>query len=387
MSYQALTDRVIETADYEVWLYHPHTLELMEILTDFEDLQYRRRTTEPGTFSFEIHESRIDAALIQLRPLVEIHRNGEPDFWGLARKSRYQSNRYRWALSGQDLKWFFGGRRVVPPEDQEHDEFSGAAESALLYYVNRHIGSGAEVSRRLATDLDGPAFIEPGDSGRGSAVVASARYTNLLTVLNNICEAGGIWYEVLVTGGNYALTVHLIQDRTASSPDPLIFSIDLGNVDALTFEVDDVAAPNVLYVLGQGEGLERNVREVQDADRLLNDFRREDSHDARTMSLDASLDAEGARKLAEIRNRLVRADFDLSARAGAEYRDTWDLGMTVTFEIPDFGITLDADIVEVAVQLQSDGGERIGLRIGDRPRTIQREIRALAERAAQVSVT
>ena len=149
-----------------------------------------------------------------------------------------------------------GAFQLNPGVGQDGDNFTGPAGQAITYYVYRNIGlstglipgqPGAtlyETARaRLTVALPGPAI--------GANVTISARFQNLLELIQGIAIEAGEWplaFQVQAWG----LNVWQPADRGA------LFSPEIGNVKSYLgrWSVDDA---NTAYVAGQGEGRYRQV--------------------------------------------------------------------------------------------------------------------------------
>lgn len=136
----------------------------------------------------------------------------------------------------------------------DYDRRSGPAESVIKAYVNLNAGPGALAARRVS------GLVMETDLGRGASVKASARMDNLAELISPLCISGGIGWRVRFNGDNLEFQVYVPTDKSGQAK----FGSVLGNL--VSYErTQEAAKTNVSIVGGQGDGIARVFREIQDS--------------------------------------------------------------------------------------------------------------------------
>lgn len=143
---------------------------------------------------------------------------------------------------------------------------TGKAETVAKQYVNENIGPGAAASRQLS------GLTIQTDGGSGNTWEGDRAWCNLLEVCQDIAYAGGGDFQVVGTGpATFEFRWNAGQlgvDRTmgnAAGVDPIVFSLQRGNMLSPALALDYLQEFNTCYVLGPGDGLTRTVVAVSNA--------------------------------------------------------------------------------------------------------------------------
>lgn len=138
---------------------------------------------------------------------------------------------------------------------------SGPAETVIKEYVDENAGPGAG-------DRAFVGFEVQTDGGTGNDWEGSRAWQNLLEVCQDIANAGGGDFQIKSSDTGPA-TVRfrwypgqLGYDRTLGNSgglDPVIFSLERNNMLTPVLSLNHGSEFNVVYVLGQGEGVTRSV--------------------------------------------------------------------------------------------------------------------------------
>lgn len=270
-------------------------------------------------------------------------------------------------LTGKDDNWFLTHRvshpepnDTTPPYDvSEHFTASGPASTVLRAIVNAQLGPGAIAPRRL------PHLVMGADPGVGKDVEAKLRWTPMLEDMQELALAGGdIGFRIVQVPETETLEFQVYQpeDKTAIAK----FSEEWGNLEGYDFEA---SAPETTYVYvgGQGEGLERKIKEGQKAEDVATWWRIEEFNDRRDVSnedenseevLQQRIDETLAEKGAKATLKVVPIDTD-----GLTFGVDYGLGDKVTIILSDpeefggtplDGITIQNVMREVKLHLSQD---------------------------------
>ena len=227
------------------------------------------------------------------------------------------------------------------------------AETALRHYVNTNAGPGALSARQVAGLV-----LEAVDGAKGTANAFSARFDNLLELLQRIALAGGVGFRVRQdpnVGAQLLFSVYAPVDRRAS----LRFSWANNNLLASTYEV---LAPtvNAAVSAGGGDGTARIFREVVGT--TVGDWGRfEQFIDQRQTTVVAELDT-AAQTAITAGDAQAYVTFTPLDAPGYRYGADYDLGDLVTIE-PVPGLTVVDRVREVLIT-DTPGVTRYEPRVG-----------------------
>ena len=375
-------------ADYELLLRNPRTLALIAPLAKYVGATWTRRTLEAGSFKAVLHKDQLDSASdIDRNNIFEVHRDGAFEFAGVIRKRNYNAIDQEWTIAGRDLKGFWLSGREIDPGVSEFDTQAGViAETAMHHYVTDHLTNPSDGDRKVSSELTGLTFDVGFDAAKGSSVDFNVRWENLLKVLVEIGERGNVWHDVAMISGGYEYQVYDPTDATeGTGTTPVIFSVGWDNVGESVYEEDYLRVANAVYVLADGSGASRTVREVEDAASITADFRREAHLDARQADTNAKRDEQGnlmiARTLADARTARMAP----LTVADEQYRTDWDLGYDVTLAFTDISQTLDKRIDQITVTL-SRQQEKVTVGLSRPPQTLARIIADVTRRSERAQV-
>lgn len=198
----------------------------------------------------------------------------------------------------------------------------------------------------------------------GSYINASARFDNLLTLIQTMATSGGdIGFRVLQTGtgasNSLTLTIYQPNDKTSNAR----FSRAIGNLLDYDYEVSRPKA-NYVYILGAGQGTARKVLELSDSTSITAwNARIEGTVDARDTS---DSDTMNARGLAYLDQAKSQVNFSCTAvdTPTCTYGTDYNLGDKVTVYLPD-GTTVTDIVREVKITLDRQTGESVSVGIGN----------------------
>lgn len=138
----------------------------------------------------------------------------------------------------------------VAAQTVSHDIRTSNAESLIREYVYYNIGEGAALGR--LGGLRNFIRLETINGSAGATVTKSARFDNLLSLLQEIAVQGGVGFRLVQEGSILRLKVAALTDRT----DSVRFDIYNGTVTSESIQVSPPTATRVV-VGGQGEGASR----------------------------------------------------------------------------------------------------------------------------------
>lgn len=187
--------------------------------------------------------------------------DGTPVFSGYSTQLQRKSDgsRDRLIMSGVDDTGYLA-RRVTYPSPYpftlaETADKTGAAETVIKAYVNENLGPGAAITRRL-TGLT----IEA-DAARGSTVTGSARFDDLLALVQSLAITGGrLGFRIVQAGSGLEFRVTQSADLSAA----VKFKADSGGVASFDYTLTEPTS-NFVIAGGGGDGTARTFDSASDS--------------------------------------------------------------------------------------------------------------------------
>jgi hypothetical protein len=366
-------------------------LDLLAELDNYESLLFTRRWHEVGEFELRINRYKRHTELLQRGNLIMLGASGNKVGIIRHREIELDENGKKtenWLVKGIALKGVAAQRIIVPPSGDSHDRASGAAETVMKQYVNNHIVNPADVKRKI--DM----LVIALDQQRGSSVSWESRFKNLADELVEISKASGLGWDVFLDFQQKKWIFDVFEGRdltvNQSVNPPVIFSPQFESLKQLSFVESDFNYRNYGYIAGQGEGEDRRVVEVGDAEGLS---RIETFIDARDISeqdenqqalpeaeIIAKLQERGQQKLSEFAEEFF-LEGQILTNSPFKYEIDYDLGDIVTIQNREWGVTRDARITEIK-EIYEPGGFQIEATFGESRPTL---VKKLKQELAQIS--
>lgn len=330
---------------------------------------------EPG--SFEIKAPISEKALKMVAPGRYILAGG---FCGMIERIRLSSDETGQVItiSGAEAGGILRYRICIPPEGQSHWVHTGAPGACMAELINAQAISPADSARALK--------IAQGaiEMGTGETSV-QARYDVLSDKISEIAHSAGLGWKIApdLDALKWRFTVYAGRDlsvnQAENSPDmPVIFSPQFDNMAAASYEWATADTYNAAIIAGQGEGAERAVQAVYTQEGLSGAKLRETFVDARDLDTDAGLIARGQNKLKRCAE--VNAFEGSAAQSMADrYGQKWRLGDIVTLRHDEWGVQMDARIMEVT-RSYSEAGAALTITFGDAPVTLTGRLKRMMDK-------
>jgi hypothetical protein len=366
-------------------------LDLLAEIDDYESLLFTRRWHEVGEFELRINRHKRHTELLQRGNLIMLgsHRNKV----GIIRHREIALDENgkkteNWIVKGIALKGIVAQRITVPPDGDSHDRANGAAETVMKHYVDNHIVNPIDVKRKI--DM----LVLASDQQRGSNISWESRFKNLAEELIEISKASGLGWDVVLDLQQKKWIFDVFEGRNLTvnqtENPPVIFSPQFESLKQLSFVESDYNYKNFGYIAGQGEGADRRVVEVGDAEGLS---RIETFIDSRDISeqdesgqalteeqIIAKLQERGQQKLSEFAEEFF-LEGQVLTNSPFKYEIDYDLGDIVTIQNREWGVTRDARITEIK-EIYEPGGFQIEATFGESRPTL---VKKLKQELAQIS--
>ncbi|WP_026908960.1 siphovirus ReqiPepy6 Gp37-like family protein [Paucisalibacillus globulus] len=345
-------------------------LEQLGELTEYVSLMFTRSWHEVGDFQLVIHREANLANEIQKDCLIALnknkvaivkHREIQLDQNGKATEN--------WLFRGWTLKGLMDQRITVPPTNLAYDNKSGNAETVMKHYIDKHFVNPVDPKRKM------PNLVIAPNQNRGRYVNWQSRFKIVAEELTEISLASDIGWDITLDTKNNQFVFEVFEgmDRSVNQNERsnVYFSPEFGNVKTQSFTDSDINKRNVGYVGGQGEGVEREIIELGDAEGFE---RYETFIDARDIEDSSQLPERGQQKLNEMKNEMF-FESQIMSPNGVEpfvYEKDYFLGDIVTIMNREWGFIVDRRIAEIT-EIYEAGGFRLDAVFGQsRPTLIEK---------------
>jgi hypothetical protein len=370
------------TTNYEFKYYAPFGENLFSFSSPFYGAQFWVKEKEVGSFFIDIPHNVADSIveMLDYDGILEVYRSryGQKN---LLFSKRWLLGQWRDKVDEQGRKFmrlkFLGcnnilARRIIAyyPGTSNVKVVNEQADDALKRLVRENLGEGAVTDRDISDILD----IEPNFSLASDVTINNFERVNLLTVLNNICDAAYSQNEEYVTfdlkwdegTGKYIFKTYVGQlgtNRGIDAKNPLYFTmggeneLGFGGLDYASVDINGIDRRSYIYCGGQGELMDRSIEEVYDDDliRLSPIGRWEDWEDARNTADDDLSNATKARLEKWLPKVIVNGHMSgaFTRRFGTEIN--W--GDIVVFKFKSH--VYDVHLEKVLFVLEADSSEKI----------------------------
>ena len=147
-----------------------------------------------------------------------------------------------------------------------YDCQTAPAESLMRYFAEANLGLTPTEAVRAIPRMR----VVEADSGRGGIYTYSARYEDVLSIIEDICASSGLgWDSSLQSDSEVVFSFKVVEgvDRTVDSDNPILFTGRPGSAHtAKVGAYTAFRAPNVAITAGAGDGDTRDYAEYGDTD-------------------------------------------------------------------------------------------------------------------------
>ncbi len=360
----------------------------VSLLTEWRTLEYTKRVNRVGSYTLTLDGDLGVVDDFVLDGYVEILRrdiDADPSFgWSLDFEALQRTQQRATASnglstflsSGPGYNDLIARRRILFQAATSGADKSGAGETVMKSYVNQNAGPGAISPPREQAGVT-LGFTIQSDGAAGATWEGSRPFRPLLDVLREIADATTVDFQVVGTGPAtfefQAQAKPIGIDRTnvgidpvsglnAAGNAPVIFSLDLGNMQTPSYSIVRGAEVTAVIVLGQGvEGSREVVQRTSAAitDSPLN--RIESVSNANEENTTAGLNSVGDALLDKLQ---AKEDFDFQTLQipGLLYGRDYFFGDLVTARYKT--IERQKQIIGVTINV-TEGVETITIELGD----------------------
>jgi len=323
-------------------------LNLVTELDDYASAYFNRSWSGCGDFSIQTNYNTTHAADLVRGRIVMFDKNVKK--CGIitnVKKAIGESGKGSQIVTatGVELKGILGWRIVPPLSGSEYYTVNNSAETVMKTLVSQNGGPTTADADRKFTLLE----IDT-DADLGDTYLLKTRYTSTVLAECTACSLAtetGFYIYLDLSNKKYRFQTAQGLDRSGSqSVNPrAIFSTDYDTLKSASIDDNDANFRNYAFVGGQGEGINRTVREVYTGTAEPTGLdRREMFVDARDVPLNADLDKRGGQKLEELAT-IITVDGSPLSYSPLVYGTDYDLGDIAT--LSTYGESRDVRITSV----------------------------------------
>lgn len=273
-------------------------------------------------------------------------------------------------IKGYTLEYLLTRRITLPFPGAETWSADGSGEDIIKSLADYNLGSSAIDPKRRIPELK----IAP-SKGRGKTLKFETRYGQLEQEVDFICSKTDIGIYAYLDYGTKKIVLDVIEGRNLTTEQdllpPVIFSVDFDNILEQQYIDSGIDYKNMAYVGGDGEGVNREIAEINNGEHLGID-RREIFIDAKGNSGEEliPLEERGKEKLS-LYKEVQSLTGKINPFHGFKYEKDFFLRDKVTMKYN--GIVLHAVITEVTESWEADGYS-IECQFGDKVPTLIEKI-------------
>jgi hypothetical protein len=350
---------IARTATWKVWV--ADWDQALGEIDSYEHLTLVARYNATSTYELVLPTDTEEAQLLlaAARPRLLIYANGQVYRSGPVvriQRDRAPDGDMLTVNGVDDMVWL--ERRVAHPQPgtaappystTAYDVRTGSASQVISQFVNVNAGPGAIPARQV------PGLTVPTPAAFGGTITASARYQQLLAFL-----------QPILTQQRLGLRIRNLAAEVFQPTGAAVFSVEMGTLASWTSALD---APDLTYVYvgGQGDGTARTIREVANAQAVIDWGRVEAFQDRRDTNVAAELDQAGLETLAEgIHPTMLQ--LEALNTDGQQFLRDWNVGDLATAAVG--GLTITDVITEAQIDLQPNEPPNVIPTIGGNPLTL-----------------
>lgn len=341
------------------------SLELLGEIDDYESLIFTRRWHKFGEFQITINETKQNVEHLQKGNLILIEKNKSGIIRHIEKDTGDKGNGTA-LVKGSTLGALLNARITIPPPGQAYDRVNSNVETIMKQYVDRNVVSPTQIKRKI------PLVEIETNFNRGLSTVYQTRYKQLDSELEKLSIASGLGWEIEFEIDRLLFKVYEGRNLTTEQNElpPVIFSLDYDNIQKQKLIDSSFNHRNVAYVAGQGEGAEREIVELGEAEGLE---RYELMVDARDIENPLELPERGFQKLAEY-HEVISFDSEVNPYSNFVYGIDWDLGDIVTVQNKKWNKVTHDRVTEVS-EVYEPSGFKVSVIFGKQSPTLVDKIK------------
>ncbi len=351
----------------------------LAFISDYISFQIERKLFEAGSFELHLYPRQEDLQALQIGNIVFMDSKRAGIITDI--EAAHDKNGIKLAVKGTQLKGILNQRVTVPDQRADTayygyvrypdaDSSDVPAETVIKAYVNSQAVNPAYENRKF------PRLLLTPDRQRGSPMRWSSRFEALDKVFKEIGEYSGMGYDITLNTEQECFEFDVIEKKikTSGSDNPVVFSVDFGNISDVKYKADVKNYINAAYAGGAGEDEERFILTVFPDSNVPSGFERRESWlDCGSIDTPDDLTYEGKHKLAD-KKASESVNASVLDSGPFLYGRDWDIGDVVTVKSKRLGVELDTQITAVKEAFEQKKSS-INVTFGSKSKTVLDEIR------------
>lgn len=272
-----------------------------------------------------------------------------------------QSGRNLLRVYALDANFLLGTRIVASPAGTAETELTGKADDVMKDIVrNEFMNSGGTAPERVIPTISVQANVS-----QSAEVTKGCAWQNVLQALQELAESAeeqGVptYFDLVRTGAAFNFRTYVNQrgvDHSRTSGDVRLVGEQYGNLADARLSIVHSEAWNYVYAGGQGEGTDREIKEVSDETRIGLGYpygRKEYFKDARNQEEADGVEADAYAALAKGKPKTTMTG-KLRDTPGMQYGIDYGFGDVLSVEA--FGDTIDCQVSSLRMSYDSENGE------------------------------
>lgn len=347
-------------------------LELLGEVDNYLSFSILRKYNSYGEFQLVTNRKIQNADKLEIGRLLMLGANSYKT--GIIRYKEIRANESGeeiLTVKGNTLGVILSQRITIPPTYKAQDVINSDAETVMKHYVKKNC---LEIEGMEFPNLE----IAPNQRG-GELIKWQSRYKNLAEELETISKISNLGWDIYLDLElkKWIFDIYSGRDYSAAQSinPPVIFSPEFDNVKSQEYLDSLVGYGNYAIVVGQGQGVNREVIAVGSNDVGI------DKHvifvDARDLEDAADLPSRGKAKLYD-HKRVLSFQSEVLLNGPFKYEEDWDLGDVVTVKNKDWGVSIDTRITEITEIYEADGF-KLNVVFGNSLPTLTEKIKSIVE--------
>ena len=234
---------------------------LLGEIEDYESLNFIRGYNSIGSFELKVNKNKPNVQYLKRDNIVYL----QNDKCGIilyreVKTGTNGSSSEVVTIKGYDMLGLLKKRIVMPPDGVTNWTFKGNVEAGLKQLVNDCMGSSASEKRKIG-------FVGVAEQhGIGEEVEIASRYDSLDEKIIEVAKDNDLGIKFVLDYENKKFNFDIYRGikRISSQSEipPVVFSVDFGNISEETLTDSRIDYKNYALVAGQGEGVDREIKEV-----------------------------------------------------------------------------------------------------------------------------
>lgn len=309
-------------------------------IDDYESLILNKSYSGVGTFALHVNENTNNADKLLKENIIFT----TPKKAYIILHREIDSVDGKLVVKGLELKSYLSRLITYPPEGQAYHRINNNVETIMKEYVTN------QLALRGITNI----VVNP-NLNRGITTVFQTRYKNLADELEKLSILSGLGWDVTLDLENKKFIFDIVEGKDKSINQsilpPAIFSIEYDNIAEQKLIDSKLNYANIAVVAGQGEGADRAISIVGNADGL---DRFELFVDARDLENNDYLPARGEQKLSELKE-ILTFDSQVLTDKNLRYEEDFNLGDISTIINKKWNVSVDRRITELTEVYEGTG--------------------------------